>query len=463
MAVSAGAPHFEADTILLPRIRPGSYDTGVMEDWIIYRLTPAGRKRYLALLEHHVYDWGRWPDEEAMRRAAAGKSDTILPPPKDLTDEMVLAIVNDRGMILYRADKQVPLKINDMANSWRSVPLVMDSTSDCPFAYFDAGGGQLWCYDDQLAFTNRYEIPLERIGYPKVSFDGQRYTLWMFGSRHERASGPKEAPHRGQEKGVRKGSFQSRFDVPQDPATSLGVRFDVRDGSFRPLPVAPGELLADLERIARGPEGERVHLNPASITVVPFRDPNEDESFGVLIEAVAAKGYTNRALFTGMRLFFRSVMGPQGLGGIEQLSLWLIQEDRRDVVMDERTGVLRSPRFTVEKDLQPFGLGKRDLAIVLNAVFKVPRDDGTYDAAGRWKQQLLLFSGKGSPPRIVEIQASSLWAGPGRALSEDDLTVYPMELTDRVGRYRFAFRTVCENPRGNKERVPCTALLDLDD
>ncbi len=465
-AVWAGGPKFEPGAILLPRLRRTSQPTGVMEDWIIYRMTPAGRKRYLALMEHDVYSWGKWPDEEAMQRsAAAGEAGPKPAPPKTLTDDMVLAVVNDRGMILYRADTPVPHRVNDMANWWRSVPLVMDSTSDCPFAYFDAGGGHLWCYDDQLALKDRYTIPLEQIGYPKVSFDGERYTLWMFGTRHEEASGPKGSENpsrREEEKGAANGDFASRFAVPQRPVSSLGVRYDVRDGSVEPLPVAPGELLADLERIARGPAGQRVHLQPSSITITPFRDPDEDESFGVLIEAVAAKEYRNRALFSGTRLFFRSIMSPQGLGDIEQLSLWLIQEDRPDVVMDERTGVVRAPRFTIEKDLQPFGLGKRDLGIALNAVFKVPREDGTYGNSGRRRQVLFLFSGKGNPPKIVEIRGSALRRGPGRALSADDLTVYPMELTDRVGKYRYAFRTVCENPRDNNDRIPCTALLDLD-
>ena len=182
--VTAEAPKFEAGTVLLPRLRRASQPLGVVEGWTIHRMTPAGRKRYLALMEHSVYSWGRWLDEEAMRRAsAAGKVDPEVPPPRNRTDEMVLAIVNDRGMILYRADRPVPLTIDDMANWWRSVPLVMDSTSDCPFAFFDSGEGYLWCYDDQLALKNRHTIPLEQIGYPKVSFDGERYTLWMFGTR----------------------------------------------------------------------------------------------------------------------------------------------------------------------------------------------------------------------------------------------------------------------------------------
>jgi len=92
----------------------------------------------------------------------------------------------------------------------------------------------------------------------------------------------------------------------------------------------------------------------------------------------AANEYGNRALFAGTRLYFRSTMDRQGLGRIVQIPLWIVQEDRKDVVLGEDTGEYRFPMFNVERDLQAFGLGKNNLTLAFQWFFRVPREDGRY-------------------------------------------------------------------------------------
>ncbi len=463
---SADSPELAFRDLLLPRLPPFARPFGSTDDWDEWhfqRIARAGRREFLVLFEHRVYRYeGVWRDGEA--KTLSGRRE-------DVSNELTLTIVNDRGTILHQAPTPAEAVVKHPANVGREIPLVMDRTNDCPYALLDPGSGVLWCYDHQLASTGKHEIPLEEIDYPRVTFDGERYTLWLFGSRFARGAGvtPREGGHDGSTGGSagigeegKVPDFVSRFDVPRVPAEALGVRYDVTGDSWEPLPLDAGELAAELGRIARGPDGERLRVQPASIQVTPFRDLDTDEGFGVLIQGVAADDYGNRALFSGTRLFFRSVMDRQGLGKITQLPLWLVQEDRRDVVLDEDTGVFRFPSFTRVLDLQPFGLGKNDLALAFLWFVKVPGEDGSYGRGGRGGQVMVLFSGAG-PPRILDLSPEVLSEkARDAAFSMDELEILPVRLVDRIGPREFAFRALCDSRRNPGERRSCIAVMELD-
>ncbi|HHQ49013.1 MAG TPA: hypothetical protein ENK19_09060 [Acidobacteria bacterium] len=455
--VGAREPRFVADSLLLPRVSRAKLPSGGMEDWAVLRLVRVSRTRFLALLEHSAYRWDPWAENGGAGTTAGRHGGSA----EDLRDDLVLAIVNDRGTILYETvTPHASTPKGRFFNATHDVPLVLEANDDCPYALLDAGSGVLLCYDEQLALTRKYELPLEEIGYPKVSFDGKRSTLWVFGAELP-GSHNANAPAGEMPDGDHGPGAQARFHVPPGLASAYGVRFDFRRHGWEPIPVDGHELLTDLERLARGPGGERVQLQPGSLRITPFRDLDADRDFPVVIEAVTAKRYDDRALFSGTRLFFRSTLGPDGLGAVEQLPLWIVQEDRADVTFDPKRGVFRFPRSVWEKDLQPFALGANDLTLVVQAVFKLPREDGSYGKTGHLRQMMLLFSGKNDPPRLVDLSRTALWEPARKDLASDDLKVYPMELRDRTGPSEFAFRTVCKNPRDN-ESPPCVAIMTLE-
>ncbi len=449
-ATSAGATDAKLvpESLLLPRLAYSKSAPGVEDTWRVLRITPAGRKQYLALLEHEAYRFGRWPDVEQMRKERGKAGVVTTGRPEKLTDQLVLAILNDRGKILYKTEggSEAAVKGNFFA-AWYSVPLVMDATDTCPYAIVNTGSGTLLCYDYQLAFKAKHEIPLHDIRYPRVTFDGEGYTLWLFGTRYREKPKVKESA--------------DVFNLPAEPVETYGIRYNLRQGAWEPLPVDGNALLADLERIARNEEGERLRIQPASVSITPFRDLDADEGFSVLIEAVASERFADRALFSGTRVFFRSRMSSHGMGKIEQLPLWIVQEDRADATLDEQTGVLRFPRLMRFKDLQPFGLGANDLALVLHSMFKAPKPDGSYGRRGARIQLMLLFSGTNEPPRILDLGASTLRKLASRSLSTDDIDVLPVELVSRVGTSEFAFLTLCDDVHEHGKRRPCTAIMSL--
>ncbi len=346
----------------------------------------------------------------------------------------------------------------------------MDSTNDCPYALMDAAGRTLWCYDHQLGLQGKREIPLDEIGYPKVTFEGERYSLWFFGARYGgSAAGDATSGRPHQEAKQRKNgntearSFTSRFAVPDRPANTLGIRYDVREGTWEPLPVTAEDLVAELDRIARDSKGQRLGVQQASLRITPFHDLDTRDRFGVLIEGVAANEYGNRAVFAGTRLFFRSTMDRQGLGKIVQIPLWIVQEDRKDVVLNEDTGEYRFPMFNVQRDLQAFGFGKNNLTLVFQWFFKVPDEDGSYGHGGRGRQVMLDFSSNSEPPRILDLSPAALSRDTAHErFSMDELNIHPLQLMDRIGKSTFAFRTVCEDRREAHQRVLCVAMMELD-
>ncbi|NOZ94001.1 MAG: hypothetical protein GXP47_04555, partial [Acidobacteria bacterium] len=144
-AGSTGAeePRLVPEGLVLPRLRRSSHPTDVVEGWEVLRVARAGRRQYLVLLEHRAARWDRWFD--ARKLGQGGEADAASSAAvRFLTDELVLAIVGERGKVLHQAPLPVRATISgDPRNQWRTVPLVMDATSTCPYALFDAGAGRL--------------------------------------------------------------------------------------------------------------------------------------------------------------------------------------------------------------------------------------------------------------------------------------------------------------------------------
>ncbi len=448
---SAAEPGLVARGIVsVPRASSMSPTSGIGEEWKIHHMVPAGRNRYLALASHERYRMDRWADARKLARERDENDGLVTSVvPEVLEDGLTLLILRGDGKVLDEAETtpDAPDRVSPFPGS-HAVPLVMDATDACPYAILHPATRRLLCYDLDLHYLGRHEIPLDEIRYPRVTFDGERYTLWLFGKKY--ATSPEVK------------SFADAAALPPEPAVAYGVRFVPDRDRVEPLPLDGAALLDELQRIARGPSGERLQLHPASVAIAPFRDLDDDEPFWVLVKAMSSGEYESRRVASGTRLFFRARLGSQGLGTLEQLPFWIVQEERGDVMIDEEAGVLRFPRYLVEDDLQAFSFGRNDLALHLLLGFNVPRDDGSFDQRGRWLQELfLIFSGTRTPPHIIDLNDDRLAVTLRRELSTDRLTVHPVLLSDRIGTSEFAFRAICSERRG-KGRRPCMAILGLE-
>lgn len=424
--------------------------SGIGEAWKIYRMVPAGRNRYLALASHQIYRMDRWADAGKLARERDENQGLVTSVvPKVLENSLTLLILRGDGKVLDEADTtpDAPDRVSPFPGS-HAVPLVMDATDVCPYAILYPAARRLLCYDLDLHYLGHHEIPLDEIRYPRVTFDGERYTLWLFGKKYTRSPKAK--------------SFADVAKLPPEPAVAYGVRFLPDRDRVEPLPLDGTVLLDELQRMARGPSGERLQIHPASVAIAPFRDLDDDEPFWVLVEAMSTEGYQSRRVASGTRMFFRAKLGSQGLGTLEQLPFWIVQEERGDVSIDEDTGVLRFPRYLVEDDLQAFSFGRNDLALYLLLGFNFPRNDGSYDKRGRMLQELFLtFSGTRTPPHMIDLNEDRLILELRRELSTDELKVSPVLLSGRIGTSDFAFRAICRETRG-KGRRPCMAILGLE-
>jgi len=238
----------------------------------------------------------------------------------------------------------------------------------------------------------------------------------------------------------------------------LGTQtFSAPPGRRPATPIDRDGLLREVRRRAHGPEGDRLAIDPAGLAATPFRDPDTDEGFRVLIEALAVDEASSRTVLSGTRVFFRARLDAGGLGTLEQLPLWIVQEERQDLVIDEDHGA----RFLREEDLQAFFLGDNDLALWLKLAYASPAGDGTLPRSFPVLQTVAVFRRTGRPPRFIHLELDSAleesWV---RKLSSDRLSVRPVMLADRVGRTTFALRALCRPERGT--RFPCLALVELE-
>jgi len=449
--VAAGEPQLVARrAVPLSRLQlEFSPTSGRHEAWNVLRVAPVGAKRFLVLLEHERYRVSPWAHPDR----ATGEDDGSRVPVRSVTFEndqerLVLALVRKDGRVLALGDEPRAAEPRPVfAAGAQTVPLVLDERDTCPYAILAAGRRALLCYDLELRFLSERRLPLDEIGYPRVTYDGVEYTLWLFGRRY--AERPKPP-----------GSYARAARAPAMTPEGFGVRYRPGDGSVEPMPIDRDDLLARLNRVARGPEGERLRLHPAGLAVVPFRDLDTDEPFWVLIEGIAAQRLGSRYQLRGTRVFFRARLDRTGLGTVQQLPFWVVQEDRADPFVDEERGVVSLPTFLREEDLQPYSLGDNDVVLWLQLAFASPDEDGRVPREKGLLQTLAIFRGTDNVPRWVHLDLDpSLKRSWRRRLSTSALEVWPFFLLDRVGRTAFAFAASCEPRRGHE--IPCFAVMDL--
>jgi hypothetical protein len=427
-----------------------SRTSGKHEVWNILRLTPVDKKRFLVLLAHERYRVSPWTDSGTVKKEREKNQGLVRSVVfEDSEEKVVLGLLRRDGKILALADEPTAAERHlAFYPGAHDLPLVFDERDTCPYAILAPGSSALLCYDLDLRFLAEHKLPLHEIGYPKVTFDGVEYTLWLFGRKY--ATPPK--PLR---------SFGDASAAPPEVAEEFGIRYRLRDHSVEPIPIDRQELLARMNRLARGPDGQRLHINPAGVSVVPFRDLDNDAPFWVLIEGVATTQVRSRQVLHGTRVFFRARLDALGLGPLQQLPLWMVQEEREDLVIDEDHGVLYFPPSLREQDLQPYSLGKNDLVLWLQLAFARPREDGTVPRTKELLQTLAVFQGTADPPQWLHLDVDPALKERWRQkLSTSELEVWPLFLLDRVGRSSFAFDSSCEPKRGNE--VPCFSLMDLE-
>jgi len=427
-----------------------SRTSGKHEAWKLLRLTRVDKKRFLALLEDRKYRISPWTDANKVREERK-KNEGLVRSVKieHSAKKLALALVRADGKILDLSDEPSAAESRlAFYPGAHDLPLVFDQLDTCPYAILAPRRSALLCYDLDLHFLGEHKLPLDEIGYPKVTFDGVEYTLWLFGRKYGKAPKPLTG-------------FEDAHTRPPEVPEEFGIRYRLRNRSVEPIPIDRGELLGDMDRLARGPDGERLHINPAGVNVTPFHDLDTDTRFWVLVEGLASTEIRSRDVLAGTRVFFRARLGPVGLGPLKQLPLWIVQEEREDVLIDEDHGVLRFPLYFREADLQPYAFGENDFAIWLQLAFARLMKDGTVPRTAELLQTVAVFRGTTDLPQWIHLEVDPAlkehWT---QVLSTSELKVRPLFLLDRVGRFTFAFRSLCMPERGNE--FPCFTLMDLE-
>lgn len=447
-AAATAEVKWKAERVLLFGERNSSSSTsGVMEQWKVIRLAPAGSKRHLALVQKTVERISPWTDEQQTRREAREQGVVTSVKREVREDAMLLAILDDQGRILVRSEPhpEVGGEVAPAPGSW-SVPLVLEQDESCAYALLHPFTAALYCYDFQLAFRRKLTLPLHEVGTPGVTFDGVAHTLWFFGRRF--AAAPPPSTDR-----------QAATEREPQPAEDLGARWRVGDESFTPLPLSLQELVRGAEAIARDPAGERLSVAAASVSLTPVRELGPGEDMEVLLQAVSSASYRSSVRFAGTRVFFRARLGPEGLGTVSQLPLWIVQGDSQGAQVDEKTGVVRLPAFATINDLQVFGLREKTVGIWLELAFKTPRADGSFDPR-TWDVGKLFVIVSGTHLDQV-FWLDDVLDEAGQTLSSENLSVRPIVLRDRVGTRSFGFMTSCRTKGKSPRPVPCMALLSL--
>ncbi len=448
-AVAAEEPAFVGVKLLQNTFVPSTAPaTGETRDGKILRLARISEKRYLALVEESLFQIDPWADRPQMEREGR-ESGSVAASMKTLKDAVYLAILDSTGKIVKRSGggPELPPAMSPYPNS-HHLPLVLDGSARCPYAILHASSRSLICFDHELGFKGEFAIPLDEIGPARVASEGVSGSIYFLGRRYSQR--PPAA------------TFSEVNDAKPETPTDLGVRLDLEDQAWHPLALAPVQLASDLSRVARGVEGEKVQLHPASLQLVPFRDESQAAEFGVLIEAASAERFDSRVRFAGTRHFFRSRLGREGLGAVEALPFWIVQEERSDVEVRKVGGgvAVHLPAFAKLFNFQVFERGERRFAVFFDLAFKVAEASGSYHPS-RWSscQLLVLFSGA-SVDRVLRLDHELLEAA-AKPLSRGERWVALAKLSDFLGKDEYAFWAFCGHRQRPRESQRCVAIASL--
>ncbi len=422
--------------------------TGESRDGRILRLARISEKRYLALVEESRFQIDPWADTKKMEEERRG-SGSVSAAFKTAKSTLSLAMLDSTGRMVKRSAGGPDLSpaVSPYPNS-HHLPLVMEASERCPYAILHASSRSLICFDHELGFVEKVEIPLDEIGAPRVTLTGASSTISFFGRQYSQR--PAVA------------TFSQVYDAKPEMPVGLGVRFDLEERAWRPFAVEPAQLAGDLSRLARGPLGEKVQLAPASIQIVPFRGMDKAADFGVLIEAASSERFDSAVRFAGTRHFFRSRLSGEGLQAIEALPFWIVQEERADVDIRAVAGgtAVHLPAFAKYADLQVFERGERRFAVAFDLAFKARHADGTYDPSS-WSalQVLVLFSGS-KVDQVLRLD-DELLAKAAQPLSLGDRWAALLKLVDTVGKDEYAFWALCGSRHKPNKAERCIAVASL--
>ncbi|MGQ9495848.1 MAG: hypothetical protein ACUVRY_10590 [Thermoanaerobaculaceae bacterium] len=426
--------------------------TDITEECVVRRLVRLSKTRYLALVAESRHQLDRWVDPKTIEEQRKTKGFVDVPL-KIFKDSLALVFLDPQGRIIKHSTggPEVPEAMSPFPNS-HHLPLVVEGSDRCPYALLQARERVLVCYDHELGYLGKHEIPLDEIGVPVVSLQAGEPSIVFFGKNY------RERP-----KVERFGDlFRAKPEVP----VGFGQRFAVEEGTWSPLPIDPIELAGALSRVARGPAGEKVKISPASVQLVPIRETSPAESFDVLITGVSAQEFVSLVQFFGVHHFFRARFTPTGLGSLAALPFWVVQEERTEVDIRQANGgtVVHVPAVAKLFELQAHSRGEQRFAFYMMLTYKQKRDDGSYDPDWWHAIKLLsLFSGK-DLDKVISLDDDEILEPAARSLSTSDRSVNLIKFIDFLGKDECAFLASAYNPRNSKETYRRgIAFLRLED
>ncbi|MFN3412434.1 MAG: hypothetical protein ACK42L_00030 [Thermoanaerobaculum sp.] len=450
-ATAGKADGWDSYGLFLPELKEHvSPATGERREWKILSVAPAGTRRYLLLLESSRMRLSSWSNEKAL---VEERQKNLFLGKEHLTkrqSQVFLAVFNHQGKLVSQsaAQEEGQGQVGIFPNSW-SVPLVMEQATTCQYAFLDAVGANLYCYDLQLSFQRKLALPVHEVGQPALLMEGDTYWLVVFGRKLSQPLRLEDLKNFG----------LVRPEVPE----SLGCFWRVGEKDARPLPFSVEELHQRLAKLARDHQGNRVTVQKASLSLIPIETLNPGETLDVLVEAVAAPVYESYVKFEGVRLFFQARLAPTGLTVGKQLPFWVVQETREAPELDEKRGVLKLPAFAKNNKLRAFKLRGNNLGIYLECAYKTPRPDGSFDPR-LWDlgKYFATFSGS-ALAHVYELDAEVLGEA-RRTLSTQELSVSPVTLEAMVAPNRFAFGAICKKKQmGEVSRQPCFVFAEVGD
>ncbi len=449
-AVAGEKPAFVGVRLLqntfAPSVAPATGDT---KDGKISRLARVSERRYLALVEESYFQIDPWADPKQMEKERRA-SGVVSAPFRRLQATLSLAVLDPTGRILKRSvgGPELSTAVSPYPNS-HHLPLVLDPSERCPYAILHASSRSLICFDHELGFVEKFDVPLDEIGAPRIALAGGSASIVFFGRQYSQRRSA--------------ATFSEVYDATPEAPVGLGARLDLEEGAWRPLAVDPAQLASDLSRRARSPQGEKVPLLPATLQLIPFRGGSPGSEFGVLIEAASSERFDSALRFEGTRYFFRSRLGSEGLGTVEPLPFWIVQEERTNVEVRKVDGgiAVYLPAFAKFADLQVFERGDRSFAVALHLAYKAPEADGSYHPS-RWSalQLIVLFTGT-QLDSLLRMDDEELLEAATKPLSQGDRWVALVKLVDFLGKDEFAFWAFCGHRQRPKENQRCVAIARL--
>lgn len=423
------------------------------EEWSqsqIEFLAPYGSRKWFALIRSVSFQLERWGNGDEARKEADQPEGLSPEKVGKFEEDFFLAVLDSNGKILKRSS---PFALGHGSleeisrREWirgAGMLLAADTVPECPHVLLAWRPPKMFCFDWQLAKTRELDPPMDFLSGAHAALNGDFWTLNLFGTPNQARKAP----------------------MARQP---LGYRLTLPQGQPTPFPATYRQAFDAVKPSLRDVDGGPIRVDPATLTVVPVLGISATSQADLLLIAGEGKSVRSTEEPCGATVSFSLMtLKANDLSKPKRLPLWVVRDDRSDVLLDANRGLIHLPCGAKLANLQVFAGAANRLWLYLVFGFQVadtPKDaaDSPGHRSRAWSVAQILAEIRDTHVELLLDLENQILQSDAvlQRLATSEYWIVPTRLMGPAGNRRLAFHALSFAKDKKKAKLPCAAIFSL--